>query len=404
MTAEQTQPALLFTAFEPSGDDHASAVIAELKRRRPDLVIYAWGGPKMREAGAIVVAETGQDAVVGIPGWDKIKEHLQINKDIRAWLDEHPEVRMHIPVDSPAANFPICKIAKKAGRKVVHLVAPQLWAWGPWRIRKLRRSTDLVLCLLPFEEEWFRSKGVEARFIGHPLFDEPLDTEALIEEAKSLPQGTPKVAILPGSRPAELRRNFPLLLNSFKELKAKYPDMVGIVGATTEEVEQGLRERAELHGGWPDDLHVIVGNTDLVAAWCDVAFVVSGTVTLQLTRQAKPMLIVYKTNELSYKWIGRWILTTEHFALPNLIAGREIVPEMIPYFTGTERFVGAANALLDNTAAQDAQREALDAICGTFAGANAARGAADAIIESLGLMTSATPTDEPGEVESAIPA
>jgi len=154
MTTDGVTPTLLFTAFEPSGDDHAAAVIRELRRRHPNLPIYAWGGPKMARAGATIICETGQDAVVGVPGWDKIRQHQRINKDIARWIATN-RATVHIPVDSPAANFPICKIAKKSGLKVCHLVAPQVWAWGGWRIRKLRRRTDLVLCLLPFEERWF---------------------------------------------------------------------------------------------------------------------------------------------------------------------------------------------------------------------------------------------------------
>ena len=111
---------VLFTAFEPSGDDHASVVIAELRRRHPALPIYAWGGPKMQAAGATIVERTGDDAVMGMPGLKKIHEHTQINARIDRWLATN-RVALHVPVDSPAANFPICKIARKHGVRVVHL-------------------------------------------------------------------------------------------------------------------------------------------------------------------------------------------------------------------------------------------------------------------------------------------
>ena len=135
---------LLFTAFEPSGDDHAAGVIAELRRRHPSLEIFAWGGPKMERAGATIVERTGDDAVMGMPGFAKIREHQRINARIADWLDKNP-VSAHIPVDSPAANFPICELSKARGIKVVHLVAPQIWAWGRWRIHKLRRMTEFCL-------------------------------------------------------------------------------------------------------------------------------------------------------------------------------------------------------------------------------------------------------------------
>lgn len=381
-------PAILFTAFEPSGDDHAASVIRELRRRRADLTIYAWGGPKMRRAGATIISETGHDAVVGLPGWQKIREHQIINKNIKSWLAEHPEVVLHVPVDSPAANFPIAQIATKLGRRVVHLVAPQLWAWGPWRVRKLRKCTNLVLCLLPFEEPWFKDKGVPARFIGHPLFDEPLDLDELSSQAERLPHGSPKIAILPGSRPAELRRNFPVLINAFKALREKHPNTVGVVGATSEGVRNELYERANALGGWPAGVDVTVGQTDLVTRWCDMAMVVSGTVTLQLAKQARPMVILYKTNELMFKLIGRWLITAPFYTLPNLIAGRGIVPELVPYYKDRGQYAEAVNALISDPEAMAEQRRALQEVCAKFDGKLASMEAADAIEEMAGLSAS----------------
>ena len=376
---------MLFTAFEPSGDDHASAVIRELKRRRPDMRIYAWGGPKMRRAGAEIIAETGHDAVLGVPGWEKIRQHHRINKDIERWIGAHPEVRVHVPVDSPAANFPICKIAKRAGRKVVHLVAPQLWAWGAWRLRKLKKRTDLVLCLLPFEERWFKDRKVNARFIGHPLFDEALDINGLNDRAAQLDRGEPSIAIMPGSRPAELRRNFPVMLQAFRELRARHPRARGLVAATTEAVRESLYQRANALGGWPDGLDVRVGETDLVVRWCDLALAVSGTVTLQIARQSKPMVIMYKVNETSYRLIGKHALVSPYLTLPNLIAGQEIVPELVPYFKGHMRLVEAAEELMGSPDRMEAQRLNLRAIVAKFAGKMASADAANAIEEMAGL-------------------
>lgn len=385
MSDAPPKPGVLFTAFEPSGDDHSAVVIRELRRRHPDLPIYAWGGPKMARAGATVIAETGSDAVVGVPGWDKIRQHQKINKDIARWIARNPDVKVHVPVDSPAANFPICKITKKAGRKVVHLVAPQIWAWGGWRIGKLRRRTDLVLCLFPFEEMWFNNRNVPARFIGHPLFDEPLDFDTLTERSHLLPEGSRKVAILPGSRPAELRRNFPVLMNTFKELRRRHPNLVGTVAATTEPVRESLYARANRHGGWPDGLDVRVGETDLVARWCDLALTVSGTVTLQLARQCKPMVVIYKVNELSYKWFARFLIKTPYFTLPNLIANQEIVPELIPYFKGIDKLLNMAEDILMSPDRLEAQRLNLRAVTTKFSGKIASAGAADAIEEMLGI-------------------
>ena len=381
----KSQIKLLFTAFEPSGDDHAAAVIRELKRRWPDLSIYAWGGPKMARAGAEIIASTGDDAVVGAPGWDTIKRYLRIRRDIADWMRANRPT-VHIPVDSPGANFTIAKSAKRLGIKVTHLVAPQLWAWGPWRIGKLKRCTDHVLCLLPFEAAWFERRGVRATFIGHPLFDEPLDFDAIDQRVRSLPTGEPRVAILPGSRAAELRRNFPVMLAAFRELRRRHPNLVGVVAATNETTRGQLQARADLLGGWPEGLDLVVSDTDLVIRWCQVALAVSGTVSLQIAKQACPMVVMYKTNKIAWKILGSWLIRSPFIALPNLIAGRAVIPELFPYFKGHMRLVEAADAVLTNPQEQESQRRALVEIVQQFAGKNASHDAADAIERMAGLV------------------
>lgn len=371
---------ILFTAFEPSGDDHAAAVIAELRARQPDLELCAWGGPKMEAAGATIIEQTGSEAVMGVPGLAKIREHHQINRRIAAWLDANP-VAVHVPVDSPGANFAICKLAKKRGIRVVHLAAPQLWAWGAWRIRKLRKRTDQVLCLLPFEESWFRARDVDALFIGHPLFDQPVDEARIARVASGLPTGTPQLALFPGSRPAEWRKNFPLMLDAFRALRTRHPTAQGVVVATTPRVESLLRTMAgdEL-GGWPDGLDTIAGQTDAAVSWCDLALVVSGTVTLQIAKQHKPMVIFYKSNPFAYALLGWWLLVTEFFTLPNLVAGKEIVPELVPHFGDAAAIIEAADTLITSPQAAKAQQDALAAMVDQFKGKRASELAADAIL------------------------
>ena len=383
-TGDNPYPAVLFTAFEPSGDDHASAVIAELKRRHPELPIYAWGGPKMLAAGATIVERTGDDAVMGLPGFEKIREHHRINGRIPAWLSRTP-VALHVPVDSPAANFPICAIAKKRGIRVVHLVAPQIWAWARWRIHKLRRRTDLVLCLLPFEERFFQRRNVPAKFIGHFLFDEAPDTAALDRDAAALPDGAPRLAIMPGSRPDELRRNFPLMLDVFRSVRARHPNAVAVVAATRTPVEAQLRAIADSGAGWPEGMAITVGKTDAIIRWCDLALVKSGTVTLQVTRQLKPMVIVYKKHNPLLFALARAVLSTKRFTLPNVIAGADIVPEFVPHYGSSEPVARAVLELIESSAAAAAQRRNLADLVAQFNGTSARRTAADEIERFLGI-------------------
>lgn len=377
---------LLFTGFEPSGDDHASAVIAELKRRHPEVEIFAWGGPKMAAAGATIVEETGRDAVMGVPGIGKILEHRRINKRIASWLGTH-RIDVHIPVDSPAANFPICKLAKNAGAKVVHLVAPQVWAWASWRVKKLRRLTSFVCCLLPFEEQWFREHRVEAQFVGHPLYDAPLDLASLDATIESWAVGKPRIALLPGSRPAEIDKNFPLLLAAYRRIAVENPDIAGVVAVAKPEDEEKVRSIAG--DSWPATLRLVNRSTDAAVRWADLCLVVSGTVTLQVARQHKPMVIVYKSSRAMYHLVGRWLVKTEFFSLPNLIARRRIVPELIPHFGGPEAIVDEAMRLLASPELASEQIQALAAISSSFEGRHAARTAADVIERVAGLSLGA---------------
>lgn len=386
-------PTVLFTAFEPSGDDHASAVIAELKRRNPNLPIFAWGGRRMERAGATIVELTGEDAVMGMPGIAKIIEHKRINQRIDAWLAENPTA-LHIPVDSPAANTPICEISKKHGCRVVHLVAPQIWAWGRWRIHKLRRVTDLVLCMLPFEPEFFARRDVPARFIGHFLFDHPVDPVALDARSAGFGSGSPRIAMMPGSRPDELERHFPVLLDVFAAIKGRHTKAVGVVAATSERVADRLRSIAEAHGGMPESLTIVVQDTDAVVRWCEIALVKSGTVTLQVAKQLRPMVVFYKKANPVFYMLARSILATKVFSLPNVIARRRIVPEFIPHYGSADPITATAERLLNDLTFAAQQKKDIEAMIASFGPGHAAERAADAIEEVLGLRP--VQRDQPG--------
>lgn len=343
----------------------------------------------MERAGATLVERTGDDAVMGMPGISKILEHQRINQRIDAWLASNP-VQAHVPVDSPAANMPICEIAKKHGVKVVHLVAPQIWAWGRWRIHRLRRLTDLVLCMLPFEPDFFTRRRVPARYIGHFLFDEQLDTRALDQRASVFGDGEPRIAMMPGSRPNELERHFPIILDAFRALKASHPGAAGVVAATSDRVADLLRSMASTRGGLPDGVRIVVQDTDAVVRWCQIALVKSGTVTLQVAKQRRPMVVFYKKSNPLFFLLVRSILATSVFSLPNVLARRRIVPEFIPHYGGAGPLVRAMEQLLADPSVRAAQEADICRVLRDFEGLHAASLAADAIEEMIGLRLPVT--------------
>lgn len=368
--------AILFTAFEPSGDAHAAPVIAEIRRRAPEVPVIAWGGPRMQEAGATVVERSADDGAMGLSAASRIRAVRAHQAAIRRWCEQH-RVAVHVPVDSPAANFPVARWIKGRGGRVCHLVAPQLWAWGPWRLRKLRRCTDCVLCLLPFEEKWFRERDVPALFIGHPVINRAIDRAAVTAKAAEFPPGDPRLLLLPGSRSSEVKRNLPILMRVLTELQPRFRRMNAVLVAANQELLEMIRERVGTP--LPSGLHLVAGELDAAIQWSSIAVCVSGTVSLDLTRHAKPMVAVYKVSALSHLG-AKALLTTPHRLLPNILAGREIVPEFVPHMGGAAPVAKAVEALLTDQRRLRAASDALREVLVPYQGHHPDEEAADAVL------------------------
>ena len=366
---------MLFTAFEPSGDAHAAPVIAALKAMAPDIEIVAWGGPQMERAGATMIERTADDGAMGLSALSKIASVKKTQNAIRQWAQAR-RVTVHVPVDSPAANFAIAKFMKARGVRVCHLVAPQLWAWGPWRLNKLRRCTDLVLCLLPFEQEWFRSRRVPAKFIGHPVINRILDQAQMDAQVKELPAGSPKVLLLPGSRSSEVKRNLPLLLKVFSDIQHNNRRAIAIMVTANDSLARLVRERVPT---LPSGVLLMTGKLDAAISWSEIALCVSGTVSLDLLRQAKPMVGMYRTGLLSV--IGANImLSMPNRLLPNILAGKRVVPEFVPCLGRAGPISAAVENLLADQSRLREIANALRALLPAFQGKRPDIEAAEAII------------------------
>jgi len=370
---------VLFTAQEPSGDAHAAPVVARLREAYPDIEPVAWGGPRMAAAGATMLGRTADDGVMGLAGISKIAEVKRLHDEIVAWARANP-VAVHVPVDSPSANYPLCARLKPLGARVVNLVAPQLWAWAPWRIRKVRRLSDVMLCLLPFEEAWFRSRGVTAKYIGHPVLSKPIDRVRLGEEAARLAGGSPRILLLPGSRSSEVRANGRLIADAFALVRARMPAARGLVAASSG--PNAARFVTEVGGALPDGVDLIVSGREAslegALAWCDLAIAVSGTVSLDCARQAKPVIGVYRTSRAEALG-ARLVIRAPSLLLPNILAGRRIVPEFVPYAGGPERIADEAIAILEDDALRARMTDDLRAVAESFLGRDPAPIAAEVI-------------------------
>ena len=371
---------ILFTAFEPSADAQAAPVIQALRAREPGLRIVAWGGPRMEDAGAEIIERTSEDGVMGLASLLKVFEMKRTIDRIDAWVVANG-VDLHVPIDSPLANFPICKRLRRHGVRTVHLIAPKVWAWGHWRVRKLQRWSDHVLCNLPFEEAWFRKKEVAATFIGHSVMARPLDEVALAVDRRTLPQGSPKILILPGSRSSEIKGNLIHQIEAFTAIRRRYPEAVAVILAANERIEAAIRARFD---PLPAGVSLERDRLDAAISWADLAFATSGTVSLDLTRHACPMIGSYAI----YRWqmLITWAMLRIPFKLlPNIVAGEQVVPEFVPYDQkrGAAPIIETAMPLLEDPAALAAMRTRLEEVRAMFDGHDPAIKASDVILKVL---------------------
>ncbi|MCH2145617.1 MAG: hypothetical protein MK082_10820 [Phycisphaerales bacterium] len=379
---DESPRTILFTAFEPSGDAHAAGIISELRRRHPSIEVVAWGGPKMAEAGATIMAHTAEDGVMGLGGLSRIRMLYRERARIRAFGAER-NLLLHVGVDSPSANVRIAPVTKSLGAPYVQFVAPQFWAWGPWRLRRFKRLAAKVLCILPFEEAWFRERGVPARFVGHPVVNEPLVPSRVEEERAGLdePDGSPRIVILPGSRRSEIRMNTRLLLDVFRALAERHPGATAVILAAKEDLVPLIDEQCP--EGLPSDVTVVTGHLEGWFDWADLALNASGTVSLDLARQSVPMVAAYRVGRFSYHASG-FLLSMKDRLLPNILAGRRIVPEFVPHMSDPRPIIEAADGLLRDPEAMERMRRELNEVVASFGHHDPAVESVDAIEELLG--------------------
>jgi len=329
---------IFISAGEPSGDLHAANLIHALRERAPDAEFVGYGGPKMAAAGATLHYPLVNLAVMWF-----LNVFLNIITFIRLvvradryFRDERPDAV--VLVDYPGLHWWIAKRAKARGVPVFYFVPPQLWAWAGWRVKKVRETVDLVLCSLPFEPAWYHDRGVpNAVYVGHPYFDELQDRELDEDFLKAQrADGRPILAILPGSRTLELKRNLPILARAAADLAVDH-SRVRFVAACLHDRHKAYAEDligqalADRKGDRPT-IEVFSGRTPELIRLADVAWSVSGSVSLELMMEALPTVILYKIRPFDL-WVARWFIKSRFITLVNLLADAELMPE---YLTGVD--------------------------------------------------------------------
>lgn len=329
---------LFFSVGEPSGDQHAAHLIRELKRRRPDVDCVGFGGEEMRAAGCQLHFRLTDMAVMGFFAVVPLlwKAFQLIRQAKRYFEEQRPDAV--VMIDYSGFNWWIAKYAKRAGVRVIFYGPPQLWAWSEYRIERIRRNVDDVLCCLPFEPAWYAERGVKVEYVGHPFFDEVTDhrlDEDFVESWSSSKHRN--VAILPGSRDSEVRHNFPNMVEAMRRLNERHPNVRFIVACYKEAHRQFCNAYLTSHASRLP-VHLFVGKTPEVIQTGEFCLMVSGSVSLEVLARGKPAVVIYWTDRLTYL-IGRALLTVKYLSLPNLFVDREVMPEFL--------FIGGQTKLLN---------------------------------------------------------
>jgi lipid-A-disaccharide synthase len=340
---------IMISCGEPSGDLYAGALVSELLRREPAAEVFGFGGQRLAAAGARLVGDFQGLSVTGLTEAIRIlpRSFAMLRRLTAVARDERPDV--FVAIDFPDFNFRLMAALHRLGIPVVYYISPQLWAWRARRMQTMKRFVDRVLVIFPFEEELYRREGVPVEFVGHPLVDlvRVQQPRAALLAGHGLDAAAPTVALLPGSRPNELKRIVPAMAASLPLIRARVPNVQFLIAAApnlADELFEPLmvRLKPDPTDDHPTDDHptddqwgppsggpvLIRDRTDDVLAAADVVITASGTATVQAALHERPMVVVYRLSPLTYR-IGKPFVRVDMYAMANLVAGKRIVPELI---------------------------------------------------------------------------
>jgi lipid-A-disaccharide synthase len=377
---------VFFSAGEPSGDQHAAHLLQALQERVPGARFSGFGGVHLEQAGAHVIFPLTDMAVMGFTAvLPLLRKFFRVAHMGREFLKEHRPDAV-VLVDFPGFNWYIAKYAKELGIPVYFYCPPQMWAWGSWRIKWIKRYIDCVLSVLPFEAEWYKERGARVEYVGHPFFDQ-VERKQLDEEfCRSLRQnGERLVALLPGSRRSEVTRNFDAMLEMARNLHRDHPDVRFPVACYKEYQRDWCVERYQQLGETlPIDFYV--GRTSEIIATMDCCAMVSGSVSLEVLARGKPAVVCYRPTAMNYLY-GKMLIHIKYMSLPNLMLNRELMPEVLYVFDVPKhaaRMQSAIDRWLSNPQEMQAMKREMGALREQVMHTDGSAKAADAILKLLG--------------------
>ena len=347
----------MIVAGEASGDLHAAKLVKSVLEKKPDCYFYGIGGADMRAAGVNTLVDSSELAVVGII---EVLAHRKVifgtlNR-LRDLLKTDPPDLL-VLTDYPDFNLRLAKTAKECGVKVLYYISPQVWAWRQGRVKTIRERVDMMAVVFPFEEEFYKKHNVPVRFVGHPLLGEvqPSKPRDELLQEYNLDVDKPVIGLFPGSRKSEIKRLLNIILDSAKLLKQQKPDLQFILPVASTLSADELKDHTEISGL---DIKIIEQRPCDAIEMSDAIITVSGTVTLEIALLETPMVIINKLSWLSYALVSR-MLKIDSIGLCNIIAGMNIVPELLQSDATVEKINVEINKILDNKDYADNMRRNL---------------------------------------------
>ncbi|NOZ08903.1 MAG: lipid-A-disaccharide synthase [FCB group bacterium] len=368
---------IFLIAGEPSGDQHGGLLMQALKQKCPEVRFKGIGGPEMRRAGLTSLVPLERMAVMGFV---EILKHLNFFRDVKrkviSDLEADPPDRV-ILIDYPGFNLRIAKmVARRFEIPITYYISPQIWAWKEKRVEIIRKTVDQLLVIFPFEVDWYRQRGITARFVGHPFLDEWSPRgKAELRQTLGLKNHKPVLTLFPGSRHQELKRHLPLFLQVARQVKAQAADVQIVLGIAPHLQGEDLLKSYDLK-----DIIVLRKQSRLALETADAAIVASGTSTLEGAIFGTPMAVVYRLSPISW-WLTRRLVKVPFAAMANLLAGKRIVPEFLQKAADPHAIAAEViRQLTDKEYSTDMKAE-LKKVRESLGGAGASVNAALAILE-----------------------
>jgi lipid-A-disaccharide synthase len=349
---------ILVSAGDASGEAHAAGLVEAIREQRPDARFLGMGGVRMAEAGVEIVVDQRELAVGGL--FELVTSVRRLRRAWRRMVDcvrrERPD--LVVLVDSGGFNLPLARrIRRIAPTPILYYAAPQIWAWRPGRLRKLAARVDRIAVILPFERDYYRARGVEVDYVGHPALDGLAagpsaaigagSRRSSARERLGLEQADEVLAILPGSRRNELARHLAIQVEAFAHLRTRRPGLRGLIGlAPSLDRGAAVALLAAMDPRLRRGLEIVCGQTDRVMDAADVALAKPGTITVELMLRETPMVVIGRVHPWT-AWIARRAVGLDWLSMPNLIAGEAVVPELLQAEARPDRIADALAPLFE---------------------------------------------------------